>query len=260
MNINSVRSGFQLQLGFATIPVDLFSVIPSNKGGGMKTLCKEHKVPIKQQYVCPTNDKPCETVKGFEQTKGKYVIPKAEDVEEFEREEGIELTAVPLTMIEEQTLPGTTMYYLRPAAEAMQGWEILFRLAKDKKRALIGQSAIRRNSRKMYRLLIFNDYLCLQALEFPEHIREAPDTPHVKVPKALMDQAKQVLTAIEVPWDKFDSKDQGLVRFRQMIETGEVVQTTDETGAVSDDNVVDLMAALKRSVEQTKAKTKTKAK
>lgn len=251
MNTNSVRSGFALNLGLVSLPVDLYSVIPSKKKGDTRTLCKEHMQPINQVYICPVDakQKP-ETVKGVEQGKGKYILPREEDSESsIERDEGVNLVAVPTDELRKATVTTDKLYYLTPhKSESVETWEVLFRLAQDKKRTLIGQAALRKNSRKIYQLIVFSDYLTLQEIEFPEHIREAPEIEHPKVSKALMGLAKQVLTAKTIDWAEFDADDEGLRRFRDRIEGGKTIVIDTATGA-STDNVVDLMAALKASVE-----------
>lgn len=253
--ISAYRSGFQLNLGLMTVPVNLYAVIPSKKKTGMHTLCAEHKVRINQVYRCPEDGalNP-ETVKAVEVTKGNYVIPEQQEAEEIPAEDGIQIVAVPTAMVDQATITTDKLYYLEPHRTAQKAWEILFRLAKDTKRTLIGQTTLRANSRKIYRLIVFNDYLVMQALEFPEHIREAPERESITVEKALMDQAKQVLNAIEIKWEDLDISDEGLRRFLEQTETGEQISTRMVEDAQGDP--MDLMDALKQSIEATKAKTK----
>lgn len=250
--ISSYRSGFQLNMGLLNVPVNLFSVIPSNKGTERHTLCKEHKVRITQAYVCPTDDKlNPETVKAVEISKGQYIIPEVAEPEEIPADDGIQFVAVPTLDIQRATVPTNSLYYLQPSVTGVKAWEILYRLAKDPKLTLIGQAALRANSRKIYQLVVFNDYLVLQALEFPEHIREAPEKPAVTIEKALMDQAKAVLNAIEIPWESVDLSDEKTLRFSTLTESGEQVSvgptTIDKTG-----DPIDLMEALRQSVQTTK--------
>jgi non-homologous end joining protein Ku len=252
--IASYRSGFQLNLGLLSVPVSLYAVIPSSKGKERRTLCATHKVPIRQAYLCPEDEElNPETVKAIEVTKGNYVIPEVEEPEEIPADDGISFVAVPTEDMEHATIATDKLYYLQPHVTGVKAWEILYRLASQNKLTLIGQAALKANSRKIYRLTVFNDYLVLQALEFPEHIREAPDRDSVIIEKKLMDQAKQVLSAIEVPWEKVDVTDEGLRRFQALTEAGERIHvgptTTDKQG-----EPIDLMEALKQSVEATKRK------
>ena len=253
--MSAYRSGFQLNLGLMTVPVNLYSVIPSKKGNSTHTLCAEHKVRIKQVYQCPEGEELSpETVKAVEVTKGNYVVPEVQDIPEIPAEDGIQIVAVPTDMVDATTVPTNTLYYLEPHQTAHKAWEILYRLAKDRKRTLLGQTTLRANSRKIYRLTVFNEYLVMQALEFPEHIREAPERSAVTVEKALMDQAKAVLDAIEVPWDTVDTSDEALRRFQEIAQTGEKVTTATTTEPSGDP--IDLMEALKQSVAATKTANK----
>jgi DNA end-binding protein Ku len=244
-----------LNLGLLSIPVNLYAVIPSNKGKERRTLCAKHKVPIRQAFLCPEDDElHPETVKAIEVSKGSYVIPDVEEPEEIPADNGIQFMAVPTKDIEQATITTDKLYYLQPHATAVKAWEILYRLAGQSKLTLLGQAALKANSKKIYRLTVFNDYLVLQALEFPEHIREAPERQSVTVEKQLMDQAKQVLAAIEVPWDDVDTTDEGLRRFQALTEKGERIQVGPQATDPKGGDPIDLMDALRQSVEATKRK------
>lgn len=256
--MQSVRKGFQLNLGLMTVPVDLFSVVPSDKGRNLRTLCAEHRVPINQVYRCPKDDaiNP-DTVKGYETTKNQFTIVNPQELDQptFDADDGMDIVAIQTVDIDNHTVPGGMLYYAQPHLTAIKAWEILFRLTQDRARTLVGVTALRKNSRKLFRLSIFNDYLVLQELQFPEHVREAPERIKVAIEKKLMDQAKQVLTAIEVDWAKYDLADPMLVQFRELISHGETVTVRTEA-TTETTNVIDLMDALKASVEASKKRRK----
>lgn len=243
--MQSVRSGFVLNFGLVSTPVDLYSVIPSKKKSSTKTLCEKHKVPIKQVYRCPVDEvlQPI-TIKGIEVTKGKFVI--LEEVEDIEADNEIDFVVVPTSGLETSTVTGEGFYYLSPIGNS-KPWEVLYRVTKDKKRTLIGQTALRKNSRKIYKLVIFNDYLALQELIFPEHIRQAPEIEHPKLEKGLLAMAKKVADQMEIEWDKFDSIDDGLKRFQALIKGATPVVNEDQP-ADSGAEVIDLFAALEASL------------
>lgn len=255
--MQSVRSGFQLNLGLMSVPVNLYSVIPSDTGRKMRNLCATHKVPIKQAYLCPEDQElNPPIVKGFEVRKNQFSILDDADVAsiEFLADDGMDLVAVPTESLDNHTVPGSTLYYAQPHQTAVKAWEIIFRLTQDRKRTLVGQTALRANSRKLYRLTVFNDYLVLQEVRFPEQVREAPERPTVTIEKRLMDQAKSVLDAIEVDWSKYDANDEMLAKFRSLVEQGETVVTATSEGDTP--NVTDLMEALQASVAATKKRAK----
>lgn len=251
--MQSYRSGFQLNLGLMSVPVNLYSVIPSNKGSKRKTLCAEHRVPIRMAYICPEDDeRDPETVKAVEVTKGNYVIPETEP-EEVPASDGIDFMAVPADELDQITVATDTLYYLQPHKTATKAWEILYRLTRDAKATLVGRAALRSGTSKIYQLVVFNDYLVLQALEFPEHIREAPEREKITVERDLMGQAKKVLDAITVNVDDVDLSDEGLRRFLETTESGERVSIT-PTATTSEGDPINLMDALKQSIEATKRK------
>lgn len=257
---HSIRRGFQLSLGPITAPTQLLSVIPSQKDE-VRTLCKEHKVPINQVYRCPKDGeiRP-ETVKGLSLGGDTYQVYEQEALPDYPADPGITFTAVPAEAFLDACLPAENNYYVAPEATAAMAWEVFYRLAQDRKLALIGVGALRENSRKLYRLSTFNGYLTLQSYAFPEHIREAPERPEVSVPRTMMTLARQFLASIEVEWAKFDSTDVGRKAFRDYVEAQGTPVNIPSPESLVPEKPIDLMEALKASVTQLKKKpTKRKA-
>lgn len=252
----TVRKGFILSLGPITASTRLMSVTPSAKDE-VKTLCAKHKVPINQIYRCPEDEELSpETVKGLVLGNNSFQVYSPEEAPKFTADDGLTFTAVPAAMFEASCLPLDNNYYVAPEATGVMAWEVLYKLAQDPKRALITIGALRENSRKLYRLRTFNEYLVLTAYTFPEHVREAPDRPEVSVPRDMMTLAKKFLDTIEVDWAKYDATDQGRKAFRDFVAAqGVPVSTEPVPTEPNNTSPIDLMDALRKSVEQTKTKT-----
>jgi len=246
----AVRRGFSLSLGPISVATRLYSVIPSKPNGDVHTICKEHKVRIKQQYFCPEDGEinPA-TVKGVEVTKGKYRIYEEEAKPRIPADEGLTFTPVPAAEFHNACLPGKQIYYVELDGTGAQAWELLYRLAQDPKRVLVAKGALRENSPKLYRLTVFNDYLVLQEFVFPEHVRAAPAREAVTLSRDMLKVAKQFMDAAETEWSAFDASDDRRAIFEAWLEeNAEDVQVT-EAADTSTDNVMDLLSALRESVE-----------
>lgn len=249
--MNSVRSGFNITMGLLTFPVKLYAVSPSESGKGLRTLCQKHEVPIKQAFVCPTdNELNPVTVKAFERTKDVFTLPDTA-LEPIPKDSGIDLKAVSTADLEAHTIPGEQMYYLQAAGAALPAWEVIFRLAQLKDRTLIAQTALRDNGRKLYRVTTFHDTLALQEMRFPEKVRKPESVEHPTVGRDLLALAKQVLDTVTLSWDDLDTVDEGQRRFDEYVATGKVTAAPESSGAVG--TPMDLMEALKQSVAKVKA-------
>lgn len=260
-SMNSVRKGFVLSLGPISVATRLYSVIPSNKGSRNRLLCAQHKEPVKQKYVCSVDGKVLEyddIVKGVEVSSGTFKVYSETEAPEIEPADGFDFTPVPAADFHNACLPGSQLYYLQLDGIGAQAWELLYRLAQDSKRVLVAKGALRKNQPKLYRLTTFNDFLVLQEFVFPEDVRKAPERDPVTLGRDMLKVAKQFLDAAEVEWEKFDAADDRRVAFQEWLEahseTVTVSEPTDDN--VQESNVVDLMDALKKSVDATVKKAK----
>ena len=115
-----------LNFGLVNIPVGLApATAPSARQSDIsfRTLHRECKTPIRQKRFCPVHERevgPDEIVKGWEVSKGQFVIVEAADLEAIMRQDdsrAIEITRfVPLDSVDPVYFDRT--YFLTPASRA----------------------------------------------------------------------------------------------------------------------------------------------
>ncbi|RKX65904.1 MAG: hypothetical protein DRP42_04105 [Tenericutes bacterium] len=181
-------------------------------------------------------------------------------VPKHEATEKLVMTPVPADDLESNTVPGDSIYYVKVKEKSggQDQWLIFDELVRDKKTAYIVKAALRKGRESLYRLTIFNGYLALQQIRFPESVREMPEIPTTATPKKTIKEyvslAKQLGGATKVEWDKFDSTDEFEQKMNEAIAQGELVDVpasaaTNTPKATKSMSAIDMMESLRIAVD-----------
>jgi DNA end-binding protein Ku len=266
-----------ISFGLVNIPVGLaLATTPKAKQSDVsfRTLHRECKTPIRQKRWCPTHERevgPDEIVKGWEVAKGEFVIVEDADLEAIAQHDdsrSIDITRfVPLDEVDPVYLDRT--YYLAPAQAAAQlrPYVLLLEAMKQSGMGAIGRFVLRGAE---YFALIRpkGDALVLETLFLAEDVRSQAEIDEAvagtEVKKAELDLAQQVMQSLVGDFDPGELESQYRSDLRQMLEAKLNGQEIAKPEPVPEAPVVDLLEALKKSVEEAKGRkpassSKTKA-
>jgi DNA end-binding protein Ku len=266
-----------ISFGLVNIPVGLaLATTPKAKQSDVsfRTLHRECRTPIRQKRWCPTHERevgPDEIVKGWEVAKGEFVIVEDADLEAIAQHDdsrSIDITRfVPLDEVDPVYLDRT--YYLAPAQAAAQlrPYVLLLEAMKQSGMGAIGRFVLRGAE---YHALIRpkGDALVLETLFLAEDVRSQAEIDEAvagtEVKKAELDLAQQVMQSLVGDFDPGELESQYRSDLRQMLEAKLNGQEIAKPEPVPEAPVVDLMEALKKSVEEAKGRkpassSKTKA-
>ena len=246
-----------ITFGMISIPVKLFGATES-KDIAFNNLHKTCKSRLKQKRWCPVDDREVfqdELVKGFEYTKDQYVEITDEDIEALPvpSKHTIELTSF-VKQAEIDPVYFERTYYLEADQVGAKPYALLLKALKEKQVSAVAKIALRNRESLCVLRASDNDLLMLETLYYPDEIRTADlaPTPEVQVSQPELAMA---LTLVEMLEERFDPKkyrDEYRVALLDMIEakrTGQEVVATPEAPLP---RTVDLMAALKASLEAAK--------
>lgn len=221
---SSYRKGLTLSLGSVIqTQVDLFSVVPSQQRDSLHRMCPTHKVRLVQAHKCPEGDHEVastEWVMGRENGSVLQIAP-ATAKPQVEAQDVLELKPVPASEVNASTFEGNGIYYAKPSAATSQAWLALQAILEKGKIALIAKGAFRRGSDKLWRLQVFNGYLVLREIVFPEDIREAPEPLDTKLEKGTLTLVEQYLEGLITSWDKIDTTNRSREELQKWLESGE---------------------------------------
>jgi DNA end-binding protein Ku len=255
-----------LSFGLVTIPVGLApATTPKARASDVtfRTLHRECGTPIKQKRWCPVHDREVpseELVKGWEVSKGQFVIVEDADLEAIAQRDtsrAIEISRfVPLAQVDPLYFDRT--YFLAPSsAEAQRRpYVLLLDAMKETGMAAVGRMVIRGNENFVL-IRPKGDALVLETLFLAEDVRsqaeidEAVEAIDVNEPE--LDLARQLIDSLVGEWEPDDLHSEYRQNLRELLEAKLAGEEIAAPEPVAEAPVVDLMEALKKSVAASKS-------
>jgi len=254
-----------LSFGLVSIPVGL---APATKPAARQSdvsfrlLHRECSTPIKQKRWCPTHDREVsqdEIVRGFEVTKGQFLIVEDADLEAIERSDDSRSIEITRFVQEEAVDPiyFDRTYFLVPASGTAQRrpYVLLLEAMRQTGTAALGRF-VRAGRESLCLVRARGDALALETLFLAEdvhsqaEISEAVEGTAVK--KSELDLARQVIETLAGDFDPSELASEYRRDLRALLEakmSGEELAVPEPVVVAP---VIDLMDALKASVAAAK--------
>jgi DNA end-binding protein Ku len=256
-----------ISFGLVSIPIGL---APATKPAARQSdvsfrmLHRECMTPIKQKRWCPVHDRelaPDEIVKGWEVSKGEFVIVEEADLEAIERDStsrSIDITGfVPEDAVDPVYFDRT--YFLVPAAAiaARRPYILLQHALQETGMAALGRFVLA-GKEKLCLIRTRGDGLALETMYLAEDVYSQAEieeaVAEADVQDAELALARQIIDSMVT---EFQPKEQLTSEYRQdlrelleaKLEGQEVVRPEPEEEEAP---AVDLMEALRRSVEEAR--------
>lgn len=251
-----------ISFGMVALPVRLYLATESSSKVSFNLLCPEHKARIKNKRWCPEGDHEVawsDAVRGFEYEKGSYVVLEDDELDglPLASSRSIDIAG----FIKDEELPGPlyyqSAYYLEPEKAAQKPYALLKRTLEKTGRVAIAKFALRDRER-LVSVRALDGALVLNTLHWPDEIRDTEDLElpdDVKVSPAELKMAENLVGMMAMDFEPEEFKDEYkeavMKVVRAKVEGREDLVEAPE--AEAETTVVDLMAALKASVERAKA-------
>jgi DNA end-binding protein Ku len=246
-----------------TIPVKLFGATAS-RDIRFHLLHATCGTKLQQRRWCPTDevDVPWnETARGYEYSKGQYVILTDEDFERLPlpSKHTIELSA----FVEEREIDPVfyeRSYYLEPDEPGKKPYALLLRALEEKKLSATATITIR-NKEQLCVLRPHAGTIMMETLYYPDEVRleRTVELANVKVSDRELEMAFTLIDILRKPFDPSEYRDHYREALAQLIEAKiEGKEVVEAPAAPRETGVFDLADALKRSVEAAKKGAKPK--
>jgi DNA end-binding protein Ku len=254
----------QIRLALVSIPVELY---PATRSGAQIQFHQVHEPTgkrIKYEKVVPGVDKD-EIVKGYEVSKGHYVLLDPEEIESVKLESRKTLDLV--EFVDDDGIDPMYFdkpYYVVPADDlAEEAYVVLRDALKAANKVGVGQLAMR-GQEYVVALKPFDRGLMLETLRYADEVNKASgffrDIGDHKPDPDLLDMASML---IERKAGEFDPREfhnryvdalHRLIEEKQKKKGEKIIEDPDaSSGPPKGANVIDLMAALKKSLGDQKA-------
>lgn len=246
-----------LKLSLVSCAVALYNASSSSERVSFNTLNRKTGNRLKQNLVDSVSGEPVDTadrVKGYQFSKGQYVMVEDADLEalKLESTKTIELeTFVPQSEIDEIYLDSP--YYLAPDDKvAEEAFAVIRDAMMKKKMAGIGRVVLSRRER-MLMLHPRGKGMMATTLRYPYEVRQDSeyfsDIHDVKLSDEMLDIAQEIIArkAGHFEPDKFNDRyEEALVEMLRAKQSGQVFTTPE---AAEPGNVVNIMDALRKSLQ-----------
>ena len=252
-----------ISFGLVSVPVNIYSSAESKASVSFNMLHKKCGSRLKQQYICTKDGETVsrdDTVKGYEYSKDQYVILTPEELKALEEKATSVIDVVefvPLAKIDREYVE--KVYYLGPDKGGDRAYRLLSEALKDTEKAALGQYAAR-GQQHLVLLRPLNGVLVMEQLHYADEVRPTTEVPvpegevkpqELKLAKQLIEQTSN---------EEFEpTKYKDTVRERVLEAIQSKVEGQDITADVKvggEAKIIDLMEALKASLETSKPKEK----
>ena len=253
-----------ISFGLVNIPVGMaLATKPAARQSDVsfRTLHRECLTPIKQKRWCPTHEREVERdelVKGWEVTKGEFVVVEDADLEaimEIDDSKSIEITRF-VDAADVDPVYFDRTYYLAPAREtaAQRPYVLLLRAMQETNKAALGRF-VRQGAEHLCLIRPKGDALALETMFLSEDVNSQAEIEEAvegsKVKEAELGLARQVIDSLAGDFEPEELTSEYRQNLKQMLEAKLEGQELARPEPVAEETpVVDLMEALRRSVEE----------
>ena len=250
----------QIRLALVSIPVEVYSATKSGATIAFNQIHEPTGKRIKYEKVVPGIGPvdPDEIVKGYQYEKGSYVLLDEEELDavKLESKKTLELTQF-VDHDEIDVLYYEKPYYVVPADDlAEEAFIVLREALRRTKKVAIGQLAMR-GREYMISLKPCGRGIVLETLRYADEVNKAQnyfrDIADAEPDEELLELAEALIERKTAKFDPSKFHDRYVEALEELIERkrkGKTIHAEEEAPPAKGMNVVDLMAALKRSIEK----------
>lgn len=247
-----------ISFGLVAIPVKLYSATVSSERLSFNLLRQKDGSRVKQQYIAVNDGKPVERsemVKGYEFAKDQYVMFSPEELKALEdtTSHAIDIGQfVPLDSVDPVYFDGT--YYLAPDKGGAKPYSLLATALRKARQCAVGRW-ISRGKEHLVVIRPINDGLAMHQLHFRSEVRDLKDLGIEAAPvsEPELKLAQQLIEHLAAKrFDPNEYADEHKARVEAAIQKkveGKEVSLAEAPVAGGGGNVIDLMAALRASID-----------
>ena len=239
------------------MPVRLFSGARSS-GISFNQLHRTDHHRVKQQLICPADNQVLERsdiVKGYEYRKDEYVIIDPEEIKKIEPKTAKTMEILEFVKSSEvDPVYFESSYYMMPEEAGRRPYALLTKALEESEFVAIAKLTMHNREYTVF-LRPHKGGMMLHTMYYAEEVREVESfgAPDVEIKDAEIKIAHQLIEALAGEWDPEKYHDTFQENLKKLIEAkleGGEVQAVEQPKKLAP--VVDLMAALKESLAQTK--------
>jgi DNA end-binding protein Ku len=243
-----------ISFGLVSVPVRMFSATES-KELKFHFLDRRDMNPIGYDKVNKETGKsvPAEDIiRGFEFEKGRFVELEDEDIDRLDVELTHAIDICDFVSLDEiDPVYFRKAYYLLPQEGAEKPYRLLVEALKETGRVAISKVVIR-NKQHLAAVRPIGETLVLETMYYADEVRQPEAAPKPQVRKAEVEMAKTLIENLAAKWDPEKYHDRYRNQLLELLRKKAKGKPLPEPQAEEGGEVIDLMEALRQSVQATK--------
>lgn len=252
-----------ISFGMVTIPVKLYTAT-EQKDVRLRMLCPKHEAPIQEKRVCSEGGEELGwegLVRGYEIRKGEFVVLEPEEIEDVKPESSTTIDIGDFVEADEiDPVYFEKTYFLEPTEVGAKPFSLLKQALEETDRVALARVTIRTRER-LATLRSYDDTLAMETMFWPDEIRstgalDLPEGAEAKVRPKELEMARSLVASLSDRFKPDDYADGYRVALEQLIERKMRGETRNAKRRKPEPKVIDLMDALKASVEKSRGRAR----
>src|SRR5215213_3812808 len=243
-----------ISFGLVSVPVRMFPATQSQELR-FHFLDRRDLTPIGYEKVRKDSGESVpsdEIVRGFEIDEGRYVPIEDEDLDRLDIELTHSIDICDFVDLEDiDPIYFRKAYYVLPQDGAEKPYRLLVEALEETGKVAIAKVVIR-NKQHLAAVRPVGDTLVLETMYYADEVRQPEEAPAPEVRKAEVDMAKTLIENLAAKWDPEKYHDRYRNELLELLQKKAEGEPLPEPQADGGGEVVDLMEALKASVQATK--------
>lgn len=244
-----------ISFGLVAIPIAMYTVVQNNDIH-FNQLHKEDKARIRYKKVCAhCNEevKPEEIIKGYEYDKDHFVTVTDEEIEKIKTEKEKSIQILHFANLNQiSPIYYDKAYHVLPETGGDKAFELLRAALMEQQKIAIGK-AVMGSKETLLAIIPREDGIIIQTMHYEDEIKEVPKSyQKQEINEQELKMAKTLIDSMDTPFAPESYQDDYQIKLKQLLEdkiAGKEIVTPKGTDK---GNVIDLMDALKQSIEQNK--------
>lgn len=239
--------------GLVAIPIAMYTAV-TNNDISFNQLHKEDHSRIRYKKTCAHCGKEVtsqDIIKGYQYEKDKYVVVSDEEIEKIKTEKEKSIQILHFAQLNQiSPIFYDKAYHVLPEAGGDKAFELFRRALMEEQKIAIGKTVMGSHE-KLMAIIPREDGLIIQTMFFSEEIKDIPKSyPKQDINDQELTMARTLINSMNIPFNPAAYQDEYQIKLRKLIEDkiqGKEITAPQERPG----NVIDLMDALKASIEQS---------